>query len=68
LGRVDQLGEGEQKGSVYKQPEREVDNSYHNWRVPSKWKGTQRGGKGELARGARGIVPCTYVTVMYVPE
>jgi hypothetical protein len=25
-----------QTGSVYKQPEREVDNSYHNWRVPSK--------------------------------
>jgi hypothetical protein len=33
--------------------------------VPSKWKGLQRGAKGnqqgeqgELARGARGIVPC----------
>ncbi len=69
-----QLGEGEQTGSVYKQPEREVDNSCHNWRVPSKWKGTQRGDKGELARGAReargakGIAPCTYVTVMYAPE
>jgi hypothetical protein len=25
-----------QTGSVYKQPEREVDDSYHNWRVPSK--------------------------------
>jgi hypothetical protein len=23
-------------GSVYKQPEREVDDSCHNWRVPSK--------------------------------
>ncbi len=27
---------GEQTGSVYKQPEREVDNSCHSWRVPSK--------------------------------
>ncbi len=25
-----------QMGSVYKQPEREVDDSCHNWRVPSK--------------------------------
>jgi hypothetical protein len=66
LGRVGQLGEGEQMGSVYKQPEREVDDSYHNWRVPSKWKETQRGGKGELARGARGIAPCIYVTVVRV--
>ncbi len=63
MGRVGQLGEGEQMGSVYKQPEREVDGSYHNWRVPSKWKGTQRGGKGELARG---IAPCIYVTVVCV--
>ncbi len=47
MGRVGQLGEGEQMGSVYKQPEREEDDSYHNWRVPSKWKGTERGvGKG----------------------
>jgi hypothetical protein len=29
-GRVGQMG------SVYKQPEREVDDSCHNWRVPSK--------------------------------
>jgi hypothetical protein len=34
-------------GSVYKQPETEVDDSCHSWRVPSKWKGY----KGELARG-----------------
>jgi hypothetical protein len=68
LGRAGQLGEGEQMGSVYKQPEREVDDSYHNWRVPSKWKGTQRGGKGELARGARGIAPCIYATVVCVQE
>ncbi len=38
-------------GSVYKQPETEVDDSYHSWRVPSKWKGC----KGKLARGARGV-------------
>jgi hypothetical protein len=71
LGGVDRLGEGEQMGSVYKQPEREEDDSCHNWREPSKWKGTQRGGKGglaERARGARGIAPCIYVTVMYVLE
>ncbi len=55
---------GEQTGSVYKQPEREEDDSCHIWREPSKWKGTQRGGKGELARRARGIAPCIYVNVM----
>jgi hypothetical protein len=38
-------------GSVYKQPETEVDDSCHSWRVPSKWKGTQKGSKGEPARG-----------------
>jgi hypothetical protein len=27
---------GGQTGSVYKQPERKVDDSYHIWRVPSK--------------------------------
>ncbi len=48
-----------QTGSVYKQPETEVDDSCHNWRVPSKWKGVQRGAKGtasgagKSARGAR---------------
>jgi hypothetical protein len=31
-----EFGKGGQTGSVYKQPEREVDDSYHNWRVPSK--------------------------------
>ena len=61
-------------GSVYKQPETEVDDSCHSWRVPSKWKGTQRGSKREPARGeknkgiTRGIVPCIYVTVLYVPR
>jgi hypothetical protein len=38
-------------GSVYKLPEREVDDSCHSWRVPSKkkgdTKGTQRGDKGD---------------------
>jgi hypothetical protein len=63
LGGAGQLGEGgEQTGSVYKQPEREVDSSCHNWREPSKWKrvtkGRQRGDKGELERGARGVAPC----------
>jgi hypothetical protein len=43
-----------QIGSVYKQPETEVDDSCHSWRVPSKWKG-YKGAQGELARGARGI-------------
>ncbi len=43
-----QLGEEEQTGSVYKQPEREVDDSCHNWREPSKWRqrGASRGSKG----------------------
>jgi hypothetical protein len=54
-----------QIGSVYKQPETEVDDSCHSWRMPSKWKGTQRGGKEELARG---IAPCIYVTVLYLPR
>jgi hypothetical protein len=43
-----------QIGSVYKQPETEVDDSCHSWRVPSKWKG-YKGEREELARGARGI-------------
>ncbi len=43
-----------QIGSVYKQPEKEEDGSCHSWRVPSKWKGVQRGVKRETARGARG--------------
>ncbi len=43
-----------QIGSVYKQPETEVDDSYHSWRVPSKWKWVQRGaGKGEQRGSAR---------------
>ncbi len=40
-------------GSVYKQLETEVDDSCHSWRVPSKWKGTQRGSKREPARGEK---------------
>ncbi len=59
LGGAGQLGEGgEQTGSVYKQPEREVDNSCHNWREPSKWNRVHRGDKGKLERGARGAAPC----------
>ncbi len=64
-----------QIGSVYKQPETEVDDSCHSWRVPSKWKGykgeqrgVSKGSKGELARGAREIAPCIYVTVLYVQK
>jgi hypothetical protein len=33
-------------GSVYKQPETEVDDSCHSWRVPSKWKGHKGETKG----------------------
>jgi hypothetical protein len=51
-------------GSVYKQPETEVDDSCHNWRVPSKWK-EYKGEQGELARGAKENAPCIYVIVMY---
>jgi hypothetical protein len=40
-------------GSVYKQPETEVDDSCHSWRVPSKLKGTQRRGKGESVKGEK---------------
>ena len=58
---------GGAKGSVYKQPETEVDDSCHNWRVPSKWKG-YKGEQGELARGAKENAPCIYVTVMYVQK
>ncbi len=54
-----QLGEGEQMGSVYKQPERKVNDSYHNWRVPSKWKGTQKGGKGSKGNCAMYICNCS---------
>ncbi len=43
-----------QIGSVYKQPETEEDDSCHSWRVPSKWKGVQRGSKKETAREAKG--------------
>jgi hypothetical protein len=51
-------------GSVYKQPETEVDDSCHNWRVPSKWK-EYKGEQGESARGAKENAPCIYVIVMY---
>jgi hypothetical protein len=37
-------------GSVYKQPETEVDDSCHSWRVPSKWKG-YKGGQRKISKG-----------------
>ncbi len=64
-----------QIGSVYKQPETEVDDSCHSWRVPSKWKGykgeqggNQHGEQGELAREAKENAPCIYVTILYVQK
>jgi hypothetical protein len=54
LGVVGQLGEGEQVGSVYKQPEREVDDSCHNWREPSKWSGDTKGKRKGGHKGAKG--------------
>ncbi len=62
-----------QIGSVYKQPEAEVDDSCHSWRVPSKWKGEQREARG-ISKGSKGnrqgeqreSAPCIYVTVMCV--
>ncbi len=54
LGGVGQLGEGEQMGSVYKQPEREVDDSCHNWREPSKWKGNTKGRQRGTSKGSKG--------------
>jgi hypothetical protein len=41
-------------GSVYKQPEREEDDSCHIWREPSKWKGTQRGRQRGASKGSKG--------------
>ncbi len=35
VGRVEGSNGG-QRELVYEQPETEVDDSYHNWRVPSK--------------------------------
>jgi hypothetical protein len=35
-----------------------VDDSCHSWRVPSKWKGAQRGSKRELARGEKNKGNC----------
>jgi hypothetical protein len=52
-GRGGSTGWGVQAGSVYKQPEEKKGSSCHIWREPSKWKGTQRGKKGELTEGAR---------------
>jgi hypothetical protein len=62
-----------QIGSVYKQPEREEDDSCHSWRVPSKWEGVQRGVKGkrqgeqgEIGKRVKEATPCIYVTITYV--
>ncbi len=57
-----------QTGSVYKQPEREVDDSYHNWRGQVSrggCKGNTKGCKGTTARGrkANRNAPCIYVIV-----
>jgi hypothetical protein len=54
-------------GSVYKQPETEVDDSCHSWRVPSKYKGIQKGSKGEPARGekSKGSAPRICVIILY---
>jgi hypothetical protein len=60
-------------GSVYKQPEKEEDDSCHSWRVPSKWKGVQKGVKGrrqgeqgEIGRRVKETTPCIYVTITCV--
>jgi hypothetical protein len=55
VGRVQGSNRG-QRGLVYEQPGTEVDHSYHNWRVPSKFK---RG----PARGihSKGNAPCIAV-------
>jgi hypothetical protein len=58
-----------QTGSVYKQPEREADDSYHNWRVPSKWKRTQRGHEGvqgDNSKGQEKQVGMRHVYAMYI--
>jgi hypothetical protein len=34
-----------------------VDDSYHSWRVPSKWKRVQRGAK-KISKGSKGRAPC----------
>ncbi len=54
LRGVGQLGEGEQTGSVYKQPEREMNDSCHNWREPSKWKRDTKGRQRGASRGSKG--------------
>jgi hypothetical protein len=43
---------GGQGGAVYEQPGTEVDDSYHNWRVPSKWK------QGLERDFSKGNAPC----------
>ena len=67
-----------QIGSVHKQPEEREDDSCHSWRVPSKWKGTQRGKQRGASRGSKGskgkvkegkaTTACIYVNVTYVQK
>jgi hypothetical protein len=51
-------------GSVYKQPDTEVDDPV----TAGGCQVSKRGHKGELARGEKtgGIAPCTYVVVLCV--
>ncbi len=62
-----------QVGSVHKQPEKREDDSCHNWRAPSKWKGGTKGNKRGNSKGSKGklkkekvTTPCIYVNGMYV--
>jgi hypothetical protein len=43
-----------QTGSVYKQPEREVDDSYHNWRVQVSGRGYKGGHEGVQGDNSKG--------------
>ncbi len=40
-------------GSVYKQPETEVDDSCHSWEGAKQVEGDTKGDKGEPARGEK---------------
>ncbi len=61
-----------QTGSVYKQPETEVDDSCHSWEGAKKVEGDTKGGQRGASKGrekVRGLAPCIYVTVLiYVTE
>jgi hypothetical protein len=53
-------------GSVYKQPETEVDDSCHSWRVQVSGRGHKGETKGsQQGEGkSKGNAPCKYVTVL----